>query len=150
MTDREQSERERFEAWARTISPFHIFERYSEDLKFYAHMNGREVGDYTSEWTDYAWRAWQACASAKDARIAELQGICSDYFADFKLMNGALSAAHTRIAALEAQLAQAQADAERYRWLRDRYDGSSRIITLPSGMWDAAIDAASAQAKEGA
>jgi len=56
--------------------------------------------------------------------------------------------AHHEIERLRAELAEARRDVERYRWLRDHYDGirvKGREFTRgldPDGLLDAAIDAA--------
>lgn len=63
-----------------------------------------------------------------------------------------LEAQAQSIRELQADLAAARADAERYRWIRDNHEVRGRAMEIVYGMngsdWDAAIDAAQAQDAE--
>lgn len=102
MTSPERDQREAFENWAGPLRP-------GFDLTWFTGADGEPR--YYDPITHTAWTVWQACASAKDARIAELE-------TDLRQAIFALSKSEDCVAAARAQLTEAQKDAERYRWLR--------------------------------
>lgn len=100
-----EAEREAFEKWAD---------------EYYLPTRMRVGSDlYLDAWTQSTWDAWQACASAKDARITELEKLAAAISCDCNDTALQRNEAYARIAALESQLAKAQAEVEGYEYILD-------------------------------
>lgn len=82
-----------------------------------------------------------------EAEIAALRAHVDRLCSDIELITGAAKAADAEIAALRKRVGEAEADAQRYRWLRDPNNMRARELFCYYGdvdpnELDAAIDAA--------